>query len=136
MEYFFISKLGDEVAGYVQAIEDGPRTLRITMFRLAMQWHHTSVPASLLNNVHDFCCQGGYSTVVVDAGAVPPVVLRVLPRCGLPPRSAQGRWGRSMLECEVSATANPVRGDRMGSNRAADAIAPADSQRVAGQKSP
>ena len=75
------------------------------MSRLAVQWHHTSIPASLLDNVHDFCCRSGFSTVVLDTGAFPPVSLRILQRCGFQPQAAQRGLGRSMLQYEVSTKA-------------------------------
>jgi hypothetical protein len=108
MAYFFINKIGDEVAGYVQAVADGPGTLRITTSRLSVQWHHTSVPASLMDSVHDFCRRCGISTVVLDAGAIPPAALRALERCGFHPRGARGGSRRSMLEYEVAAKERPV----------------------------
>jgi hypothetical protein len=108
MAYFFINKIGDEVTGYVQAVVDGPDTLRITASRLAVQWQHTSVPTSLMDNVHDFCCRCGFSTVVLGAGAIPPAALRALERCGFHPRGAQGRLRRSMLEYEVVAKTRSV----------------------------
>jgi hypothetical protein len=135
MEYFFISKIGDEVVGYVRAVADGPGTLRITMSRLAVQWHHTSIPVSLLNNVHDFCCHSGFSTVVLDPAAIPRVSLRVLQRCGFQPRSAQGRLGRSMLEYEVSMKAEPVLGELVGSDRATEPVPSSPDARVAVPKS-
>ena len=36
MEYFFITKIGDEVVGYIRAITEGPGTLRIMTSRLAV----------------------------------------------------------------------------------------------------
>ncbi len=121
MEYFFISKIGDEVVGYVQAVADGPGTLRIMISRLAVEWRHTSMPANLLDNVHDFCCRSGFSTVVLDPGAIPRVSLGVLQRCGFRPRVTRGGLGRSLFEYEVSTKAGPA-GDLVGSNRAVVAV--------------
>jgi hypothetical protein len=89
MEYFFVTKIGDEVVGFVRAVEVGQGTLRVTMFRMAMEWHHTSVPGSLLRNMHGFCCHSGFSTVVFEAGAVPPVAQRMLETCGFRPQDRQ-----------------------------------------------
>jgi hypothetical protein len=108
MEYFFISKIGDEVAGYVQVVVDGPETLRIVMSRLAVQWRHTSIPGSLLDNVHEFCCRSGFSTLIVDPGAIPRMSLRLLERCGFRPRSCRGRSMYSLVEFETAAKSAPV----------------------------
>ena len=136
MEYFFISKLGDEVVGYVQAVADGPGTLRIMMSRLAVEWHHTSIPASLLDNVHDFCCRSGFSNVVLAPGAFPRVSLRVLQRCGFRPRGTQGGLGRSLFEYAVTAKTGPGVADAVGDNRDAEpALLVADAF-VAGRRSP
>jgi hypothetical protein len=121
MEYFFISKIGDEVVGYVQAVSDGPGTLRILMSRLAIEWRHTSVPTNLLDNVHDFCCRSGFSSVVLEPGAIPRMSLRVLQRCGFRPRGTRGGLARSMFEYEVTTKAGPA-GELAAGNRALDAV--------------
>jgi hypothetical protein len=115
MEYFFISKIGDEVVGYVQAVVDGPETLRIVMSRLAVQWRHTSIPGSLLNNVHDFCCRTGFSTLVVDPGAIPRMSLPLLERCGFRLRSRRGGSMYSLVEFDAAVKSAPVLGAAAGS---------------------
>jgi hypothetical protein len=121
MEYFFISKIGDEVVGYVQAVSEGPGTLRIVTSRLAIEWRHTSIPASLLDNVHDFCRRSGFSSVVLEPGAIPRMSLRVLERCGFRPRGTRGGLARSMFEYEVTTKTGPA-GQLVAGNHPLDAI--------------
>lgn len=102
MVYFFITRIGDEVAGYVRAVEEGAGTIRITMSRLAVQWQHTSVPTSLLRNVHDFCCHRGFSTVLLDLGAVPPLVMRLLEHNGFHSTGIREQTERRAVKYEVS----------------------------------
>jgi hypothetical protein len=97
MEYFFITRIGDEVVGYVRAVEDGPKTLRVTMARLAMEWCHTSAPTRLFENVYDFCNRHGFSAVMLDPGAAPTMAVRLMEQCGFHPTGGQGRTGRPAL---------------------------------------
>ena len=82
MESLFVSKIGSQVVGFAQLVEDGPQAGRVAVVRLAVEWSHTSVPLRLMRSVHSYCCSRGYRTLMLDASAAPRAVLRVLSRCG------------------------------------------------------
>ena len=125
MDYFLVSR-GRRRGGGLRAGAGGrPRTLRITSLRLGLQWCHTSIPASLLQDVHRFCRRRGVGVVLVEAGAVPPAALRLLDECGFRPDRSPVPCARSVLVCEVAAKGRWPSGDRAQRRHAAAVVGPA-----------
>lgn len=74
--------IDDRVVGQVSILGEGQHLARIRTFRVHPAWQHTSVPAKLIDRVHQHCWDHGYLKIAFDAQVAPAVLRRMFEHRG------------------------------------------------------